>query len=156
MSKVLVTTAVIIGVLGTLLPGLPGTPIILIASIIYGWINGFQVISLQLVFGLVILSLLAELLEYILSSFSAKKFGASNYSIIGLFVGGLIGVVILGPLGILIGMFLGSIIVELIVGREFNLAIKTGLGVLVGAISGSIFSFLIALLMAGLLLSRVF
>lgn len=156
MSKVLITAAVIIGVLGTLLPGLPGTPIILIAGIIYGWLNGFQVISLQLVFWLVVLSLAAEFLEYIISGFSAKRFGGSKYSILGLLIGALVGGIILGPLGILAGMFLGSIIVELILGKEFNLAVKTGIGAIIGAVGGSIFSFLISLLMAGLLLSRVF
>lgn len=155
MIKVAVIVLTMIGVVGALLPGLPGTPVIVITAVIYGLVNNFQIISFNLVLLLVGLSLIAEILEYIITGIGAKKYGASRYGIFGLLLGGLLGLIFFGPLGVLGGMLLGSTIMEVISGKELLLAVKTGLGALIGAIGGSVFSFLVALLMAGLLLSRV-
>ncbi|SJZ72353.1 DUF456 domain-containing protein [Selenihalanaerobacter shriftii] len=155
MIKAIIILMTIVGVLGTLLPVLPGTPIIVITALIYGFINNFQVISVKLIIILTVLSVIGEILEYIISGIGAKKFGASKYGIFGSVVGGLIGMVTFGPVGALGGLLFGGIIIEMILGKPLIPAIKIGLGAVVGALSGTLFSFLIALLMAGLLISRV-
>jgi len=156
MIKAIILIMALIGVIGTLLPGLPGTPVIVIGAFIYGFLEGFHLVSIKFLLILTGLSIVAEVLEYIVSGIGAKKFGGSKYGIIGAIVGGLIGIIFGGPLGVLVGMLSGSIIVELITGKDLIAAGKIGVGALLGALGGSIFSFLIALLMTGLLLSRVF
>ncbi|MGM0471288.1 MAG: DUF456 domain-containing protein [Bacillota bacterium] len=145
----------ILGVAGTLLPVLPGTPIIVIAALIFGLINQFQLISVNLILGLIGLSILAESLEYLLSVIGAKQFGASRYGVIGSISGGILGAVILGPVGIFLGLILGSIVIELLLGKRFQEAVRTGLGALIGAAGGSLFAFIISLVMASLLISRI-
>lgn len=155
MAKIIIIFLTLIGVLGTLLPGLPGTPVIALTAVGYGFIDNFQIISFNLILILFGLSLLAETLEYIISGIGARRYGASKYGILGMVLGGFIGLISMGPPGVLIGILLGSIIIEVILGKELVSAIKMGFGALLGIIGGSIFSFLIALLMAGLLLSKV-
>jgi uncharacterized protein YqgC (DUF456 family) len=155
MIKILVVVLTMSGVFGTLLPVLPGTPLIVIAAVIYSIINDFQVISVSLLAILIILSILAETLEYIISAIGAKKYGASNYGILASFVGGILGLLILGPLGVLLGIIIGIIILEMILGKNLTDAIRIAFGGLMGALGGSIFSLLVALLMASLLLSKV-
>ncbi|AGB41763.1 hypothetical protein Halha_1850 [Halobacteroides halobius DSM 5150] len=154
--KIVVVIISSLGVLGTLVPGLPGTPLILLGAIIYGWITGWNLIGWQLVVGLIILSGLAELSERFFSVIGAKYFGGSKYGILGAVGGLILAPFILGPLGVVIGPLIGAILVEIATGQELKKAIKIGLGTIIGQLGGSTISFFISLVMISWLLMIIF
>ncbi|TDX48006.1 DUF456 domain-containing protein [Orenia marismortui] len=145
-----------LGVLGTLVPMVPGTPLILLAALIYAIATKFTVIGWGFIISLVLMSLVAEGLDYFASVLGAKYFGASKYGLIGAIIGGILALILLGPIGILIGPLLGSIGIELIMGKNVKEAIKVGIGTIVGKFGGSLLSFVISVIMTTLLLRRIF
>jgi uncharacterized protein YqgC (DUF456 family) len=140
--------------------GLPGTFVILAASVIYAAATGFAVISLKLVAILAGIALFAELLEFIITLTVVRLFGASAWGLIGTLAGGIIGAIagsgaipVIGTLlGAVAGAFLGAMAFELIKGRELNEATRAGTGSFVGkltAISVKLICGIIMVVLAG-------
>ncbi|MGM0501698.1 MAG: DUF456 domain-containing protein [Bacillota bacterium] len=153
---IIVATIAILGVLGTLVPVFPGTPLIVGAALMHGVINDFTVVSIKLIIILVVFSILAELGERFLSAVTTKKFGGSKYGIIGAVLGVLIGGILFPPLGIFLGPVFGAVVLELATGKNLNESFKIGTGTVVGSIGGAFVSFIIALIMASWLLVIIF
>ncbi len=154
--KIIIVLLSLLGVLGTLLPMVPGTPLILLATLIYAIITDFLIINWKFIIILILMSITAESLEYLASVLGAKYFGASKYGIIGAVAGGILGLIFLGPLGLVVGPLLSAVILEMILGKKFEEAIKVGLGTIVGNLGGSLVSFIISVIMTILLINRVF
>lgn len=147
---------VIAGVLGTFLPVLPGTPLIVVGALITGVSTNFSVIRVRDLIVLGLLSLLAEGVDYLFSLVGAKKFGASKAGLFGGMVGVFIGLLTMGPMGVLVGPFLGAAIAELLTGRRMDEAIRVGFGSIIGVLGGMLMTFLISLFMAGYVLMKIF
>ena len=142
------------GVIGAVIPGIPGTSLILIAIIIWGFIKGsFATVSLPLIVTGVVL-LLSMGIDFFAGYLGAKKAGASKWGQIGAMIGFVVAflgllppfLLIGGPLiGIFIGPLLGAIIGELIYRRNLVVAVKAGLGIVVGSLIGNIIQGFLAL-----------
>ncbi len=130
----------------TLIFGLPGTFIILGASVLYGWYGGFQEITVKIIVILVVLALAGELIELLLGILGAKKYESSNRAIVGSIIFGIIGAVLGAPfffgigavLGAFAGAFAGAILIELSQGKKMDEAIKSGWGAFLGRVAGTI------------------
>jgi uncharacterized protein len=144
-----------IGLLGTVLPFIPGSPIIFAGALLYAWHTDFTVISWGTLWVLLFLVAASQILEYLASLVGAKRYGAGKWGIIGAFVGGLVGLFLGGIFGIIIGPFLGAVVFEMGAGREMNDSLKIGFGTLVGFIGGAIGKFIIGLIMVGIFLIQV-
>lgn len=147
---------VIAGVLGTFLPVLPGTPLIVVGALITGFRTDFTVITVKDLLILGALSLFAEGVDYLFSLIGAKKFGASKAGLFGGMVGVFIGLLTLGPIGVFVGPFVGAVLAELLVGRSVDEAIRVGFGSIIGVLGGMLMTFLISLVMAGYVLLKIF
>ncbi len=94
--------------------GFPGTVVIVVATLVYACVNGFHTIGLKVLLGLVVLSVLAETLEFFMGMIGAWKFTLTHKSAVGAVVGGFAGVFLMTPLmkglGVLIGMLFGSLV----------------------------------------------
>lgn len=145
-----------LGLLGTVLPFIPGSPIIFTGVLLYAWHTDFAVISWGTLSVLLALVAASQVLEYLASLVGAKRYGAGKWGIIGAFVGGLGGLFLGGIFGILIGPFLGAVVFEMIGGRKINDSLQIGFGTLVGIIGGAIGKFIIGLIMVGIFLVQVF
>jgi uncharacterized protein YqgC (DUF456 family) len=137
IGLVLALLVMFIGCLGSVLPGIPSTPLVLIAAIghkIYfkaasiGWI----VIAL-----LVLITALALVMDYLATVYGAKRFGATKKGMAGAIVGGIIGLFFNLP-GILFGPFIGAVIFEMIGGREWKPSAKAGVGATLGLFAGAV------------------
>lgn len=123
---------VILGIIGSFLPVLPGP--------ITGWIGLLLIhltnaISTDWTFlGITLaISIFVWGIDYIIPSWGTKKFGGSKFGVRGSIIGLLIGLVFFGPLGIILGPFIGALIGELIYdSRDFSRALKAGLGSFIG------------------------
>jgi uncharacterized protein len=92
--------------------GLPGTIIILGSVILYAVITGFYRIGIKLIFIMIIITLLAEVLDFTLGMAGASRFIPSKNNLWAAAAGALLGGVVLTPilygLGTVGGGFLGG------------------------------------------------
>ncbi len=151
----LVVLLMAIGLIGSLLPFLPSSPLIVAGALLYAWQTDFTVVSWGVLSILVALMLLSQILDYAASTIGAKRYGASRWGITGAFIGGIVGMFVGGIIGILIGPFLGAFVFEMAKGRGMNQSLKIGFGTFIGFIGGVIGKFIIALTMVGIFLAQV-
>jgi uncharacterized protein len=144
-----------IGLLGTVLPFIPGSPLIFAGAFLYAWHTDFTEISWGTLLVLLVLVVASQILEYLASLVGAKRYGAGKLGIIGAFVGGLVGLFLGGIFGVIIGPFLGAVVFEMVGGREMNDSLKIGFGTLVGFIGGAVGKFILGLIMVGIFLIQV-
>jgi uncharacterized protein YqgC (DUF456 family) len=137
------------GSVASIVPGIPGTPIVLIVAILHRLYFHAASINNWVLAGLVLLTLLSIFLDYIASMVGAKKMGATWRGIVGAVVGGLIGM-FFGFVGIIIGPFLGAVLFELVGGHKFKAAAKAGFGAMIGLVAGAVGKFAICVLMMSL------
>ncbi|MDP8926504.1 MAG: DUF456 domain-containing protein [Actinomycetota bacterium] len=102
----------LLGLLGSVLPGLPGVPLIFAAVLVYAYVTGFEVVGALVLVLLGLFALLAFVADLLFTAYGARRFGASNWGTIGGAIGGLVGA-LLGALffgiGALFGLLVGSV-----------------------------------------------
>ena len=100
------------GLLGSVLPGLPGVTLIFLSALVYAIITDFRTVGVAILVVLFIFAAIAFLADFVATSYGARRFGASNWGTVGGAVGGitgaLIGLLFLG-IGSLFGLILGTI-----------------------------------------------
>lgn len=100
------------GLAGSVLPGLPGVPLIFISGLVYALATGFEYVSGLTVALLGLFAASALILDFVATAYGARRFGASNWGTaggaIGALVGALIGALFFG-IGALLGLVLGAI-----------------------------------------------
>jgi uncharacterized protein len=134
---ILALIVMFIGLIGTVIPGIPGSPLILIAAVVHRLYFGEQSVSYLVLGLLVLLSLLSLLLDFLDSMYGAKKLGATWKGITGAIVGAIVGIFFSLP-GIILGPFIGAVLFELIGGREWGHSMKAGLGAMLGLVIGAL------------------
>ena len=145
----IVLIIMLIGLIGSVVPVLPGTPVVLIAAICHRLYFGEASISNLFLIVLILLTILSLVLDFIASTLGAKKFGATWRGMTGAVIGGLIGLFFNIP-GIILGPFLGAMILEMTGGKEFKIAAKAGAGAVIGLLLGVVGKFSICVMMIAL------
>ena len=120
----------IIGIIGCLVPVLPGPPISFIGLLFLHW-SRFGQFSKPTLVILGAIAVIVTVLDYIVPVWGTKKFGGSKYGTKGATVGLVIGF-FLGPLGIILGPLIGAFIGEMIFKDDLSYAFKAGFGSLLG------------------------
>jgi len=146
--------AMLLGLIGSILPGLPGTPLVFLAAVGHRLYFGQASVSnlvLGVLAGLMVVSLLLDLAA---TALGAKKFGATWRGAVGAVVGGLCGLLLFFP-GIILGPFIGALLFELLGGKEFKAAASAGAGATLGLLLGLIGKFTLTVVMAGLFAANV-
>jgi uncharacterized protein YqgC (DUF456 family) len=137
----------ITGLLGTVLPVLPGAILIYGGMLLYGLLTGFQTLNAQFFILQGLLLILTFFIDFLASAVGTKRFGGSKQAAWGAIIGTLLGFVLLGPLGIVVGPFLGTVVTELLQRKELEKAIHIGFGTLIGILGGTILKLCIELIM---------
>jgi len=106
---------------------------------VYGFMTGFASLSIWFFVMQLLVMAVIFIVDFIASVVSTKKYGGSKQAAFGAAVGTILGVIILGPLGIIIGPFAGSVAAEVLLGKEIKQAVKVGFGSLVGVMGGTLF-----------------
>ncbi|NJL36578.1 MAG: DUF456 family protein [Leptolyngbyaceae cyanobacterium SM1_4_3] len=142
----------VVGVVGAVVPGLPGTSLVVVAIAIWGFAQGFAGLWIPIAVAITVL-LLSVGVDLLATYWGAKKAGASKWGQIGAIVGLLLGFFGLLPalpfggplLGILIGPLAGAIIGEYLYRQDLTLAVKAGVGIVVGSLIGNLIQGLLAI-----------
>ena len=133
---ILAGICMLVGIVGCIIPGLPGVPIayagLWIAQatdrINFGW-------KMLLIWGIV--TIVVSVLDYVVPAWGTKKFGGTKYGVWGSTIGVLVGL-FFGAVGVIAGPLIGAILGELIGGKEVKEALKAGWGSFVGLLCGTI------------------
>lgn len=139
---ILAVTAGIIGIAGSILPGLPGTPFSWIGMLIlYIWGSGTngagEPMSTQtlIIWGLVVV--IVSVVDYIVPMYFTKITGGSKYAERGALIG-LVAGIILTPIGMIAGSFLGAFLAELLYAKKDpTSSLKAAIGSFIGFIAGT-------------------
>ncbi len=148
----LLVVVMVAGVIGSVVPAVPGVGLIAVAILVWGLIKGFGTVAISLGVAIAVL-LLGIGVDFLATFWGAKKAGASRWGQIGAIVGLVAGVLGLLPalpvggpiLGLLIGPFLGAFIGELLHRRQPIQALKAALGVVVSSLIGNLIQGLLAI-----------
>ena len=144
-----------VGLIGTVLPILPGTTIILAGAVIHRMMLGAdRSIGWATLGILVLLTLATYALDFLASYLGAKYFGASKWGTFGAIAGALIGL-FFGIIGLFVGPVVGAITGEFIAGKRMIAAGKAGWGSLLGNLAGMIGKLVLALAMITIFLMSV-
>ena len=151
----LVFVLMIAGVIGSLLPFIPGTPLILVGALIYAVATDFEPVDEWRLLFLVALAIVAYTLDYLSGALGTKKLGGSRWAMFGAVAGGLVGI-FFGPLGILLGPIVGAVAIELMYRKDMTIALKSGVGAVIGVLLGVVAKLSISVIMVGLFSFWVF
>ncbi len=134
---ILAIALMLIGLLGTVLPALPGVVLVLAGVIVGAWIDDFAKVPVWVVVLIGVLAAIAWVTDYVATMLGAKKAGASTLALIGAAVGTILGI-FMGLIGVLfmplIGAALGQYLSERNSGKAAKVGIATWLGLLVGTV----------------------
>lgn len=151
---ILASLIVITGLIGTIVPAIPGIPVMLAGLILGAWSTGFEQVGWGTIAVLAVLTAISVLIDFMAAAFGAKRQGASPRAFWGATVGAIIGI-FFGLAGILLGPFIGAVSVELAAGRGAQQAGRSGYGVWIGIILGTAAKLAIAFLMLGIFLTKI-
>jgi uncharacterized protein YqgC (DUF456 family) len=124
----------LLGIIGCLVPVLPGPPISYLGLIMLH-VTKFGQFSGTILISLAAIAIVVSILDYIVPIWGTRRFGGSKYGMRGATVGLIIGL-FLGPVGIIVGPLIGAIVGELIFKDDLKYAIKAGFGSLLGFLTG--------------------
>ncbi len=126
---------------------LPGLWLMLAAAAGYAWLTRANYLGGKTLIALLVLTVLAELGEFVLGGAGAKKHGASRWGIVGGLIGAIVGGIFLTALipiippvnaiiGICLGSFLGAFVVEFLLGTPLDQSLRIGIGAAKGRLTG--------------------
>ncbi|QBA63243.1 DUF456 domain-containing protein [Muriicola soli] len=144
----------LLGILGSFLPVLPGTPV--------SWVGLFLLYLTKAVpndwwfLGITLfIALLVFAMDYIIPAMGTKKFGGTRAGMIGTTIGLVIAIVfpVLGILGIIIWPFIGAFLGELLNKADQQSALKAAFGSFIGFLTGTFLKFVVTVIFFGLFIS---
>lgn len=146
-----------VGLLGVILPVLPGIPLIFGVALVFSILTDFTYLSGQTIIIMGLLAVISLILDWIATIFGVKKMGGSYFGMLGAFIGMIVGLFIpgVGIFGFVIGAFVGAFIFELLVNKESQKALKAGIGSFVGFLVGGVIKFAIGVVMIGMFIWHV-
>lgn len=123
---------ILLGIVGIIIPILPGTILVWITVLVYAWATDFAILGPWPFVLITAVALVTGSANIWLPMLGAQKTGAAKRAIFLGFIGAIIGTAILPLVGTVIGYGLGIIVGELIKHRDPRLALKASLGGMAG------------------------
>lgn len=145
----------IIGIIGTILPVLPGAPLAYLGLIVFKFSDDCTYGWLTIIFaGLFVL--IGFLMDYFLPSYFTKKLGGTKYGIWGSVLGLIVGL-FFPPIGFIIGPFIGAFLGELIISKSTTkLALKSAFGSFIGFMVTTGYDMILVLIFIGIFVYQLF
>ncbi len=140
MDYVLIGLGVVLiisGILGCVLPVIPGPPLSYIGLLLLHFTERYQFSSRFLIIWGVVTAVVYAL-DYMIPAWGTKKFGGSKRGVWGSIIGLVIGLFFFPPFGIIVGPFAGAVVGELTAGKDSGSALKSGFGSFLGFLLGTL------------------
>lgn len=148
---VLAVVLVVAGLLGLVLPALPGAPLLFAGLFVAALAEDFAYAGTGTLVALGVMAVLTYAIDFAATALGAKRFGASRRAVIGAVIGGVVGL-FFGLPGILLGPFVGAVIGDLSVRRNIEAATRAGVGASLGLALAAAGKFAMGFAMVGMFL----
>ncbi len=146
---------IILGIIGAFIPVLPG-PITSWVGLLFIHLTNTIPYNWTFILSTLAVAILVYALDFIIPALGTKKFGGSKSGIIGTSIGLLVGIIFMGPVGIIVGPFAGAFFGELIHDNEnSNRALKSAFGSLIGFLFSTGLKFTVSVIYAGLFFLKI-
>lgn len=145
---------IVAGLIGAVLPALPGTAFILGGIVLGAWIDDFTRVGAGMLALISVLAVLAWGLDYAAGILGARKVGASPQALIGAALGTVAGI-FMGLVGILFMPLVGAAAGEYIARRDQRNALKVGVATWIGILVGMLSKIVLAFIMVGLFVAAL-
>lgn len=140
---------VLVGLAGTILPALPGLPLVFAGMVLAAWAGDFEYIGIPVLVVLGVLTLFSLMIDFWATALGARRVGASGKAVAGAVIGTFAGL-FFGIVGLFAGPFLGALAGELLHGRDVGRATRVGFGTWLGIVFGTVLKLALAFTMVGL------
>ncbi len=124
---------ILIGLIGTLLPVMPGALLVFLGMVAGAWADDFSRVGWTTLAILAILTILFYVIDFLASAYGARRLGASRWGVIGAILGALVGM-FMGFVGIVVGPFVGAVAGELVARKGLAEASRAGAGAWIGLV----------------------
>jgi hypothetical protein len=152
---VLAVALVVVGLIGVVLPAVPGTVLVFAGLLLAAWANGFERVGAGTLVVLGILTAASYGIDVVAAALGAKRLGASRRAMAGAALGTLLGL-FFGLPGVIVGPFVGAVIGELTVNRDLARAGRVGLAAWIGFAIGIAIKVGLVFVMLGIFLVAFF
>jgi uncharacterized protein YqgC (DUF456 family) len=149
MWWVLALLLVGIGIAGSVLPALPGVPLVFAGLLLAAWAGGFEQVGAFPLVVLGVLTLLSLVIDMAATAMGAKRVGATKLAVAGAALGTLAGL-FLGLPGLIIGPFAGAVAGELMSHGQVQQATRAGVATWMGLLFGTLAKLALIFTMLGL------
>lgn len=144
----IVAGLILVGLVGTVMPVLPGAGLIFSGILLYALYFGIETVGMVTLIVLGLAALFSVALDYLAAAYGAKKYGASRWGSLGAVLGGFLGFLILNFPGLIIGIFAGAVMGEALVAKkDMQLSLRAGVGSIVGFLGGTVLQLILGLAM---------
>jgi len=145
----------IIGILGSFLPVLPGPPISWVGLLLL-YLTKAVPMSYTVLGVTLFVALVVGILDYVIPAKGTKRFGGSKYGIWGTNIGLVVGIFAPIPFGFIIGPFVGAFVGEMINdSKDSQKAFKAATGSFIGFLASTFIKFVVSVVFFGLFLLKV-
>ena len=144
----------LLGVLGSFLPILPGPLTSWAGLLVLHFTDGVD-LSSTLLIGTLIVAIFIYILDYIIPAIGTKRFGGSKAGMIGTTLGLVVGLIAPIPFGIIIGPFIGALIGEMVHRNDMEKALKAAFGSFLGFIASTFLKFIVAIIYLGFFIAKL-
>jgi len=148
---VLVALLLVVGLVGSVVPALPGTILILAGAGLHAFATGFDPIGPGRLAILTLLAVMAYALDHVAGVLGVKRLGGSGWAMGGAVAGALVGL-FFGLPGLVLGPLLGALLAEYVYTRQLGTSARAALGTVVGLLVGAVAKIGLGLAMIGLFL----
>jgi uncharacterized protein YqgC (DUF456 family) len=146
---VLAVALVIVGLIGIVMPALPGHLLVFGGLVLAAWANDFERVGIPTLVLIGLLAVASYGVDFAAAALGAKHLGASKRAMTGAALGTVLGL-FLGLPGVIVGPFVGAVVGELTANRDWKRAGKAGIAAWIGFAIGTAVKVAIAFAMIGI------
>lgn len=146
---------VLVGLIGALVPVLPGAVLVFAGLLLASWADGFERVGPLPLAILALLTVAVYVVDFLAGAYGVEKSGASKRAVIGAVLGTVVGM-FFGLPGLILGPFLGAVLGELTLRRELREAGRAGAGAWIGIVLGAAAKIAVIFVMLGVFVTAFF
>jgi uncharacterized protein len=146
---------VIAGLIGIVMPALPGHLLVFAGLFLGAWADGFTRVGAVTLVIIGVIALASYGVDFAATAFGAGRLGASRRAMAGAAIGTILGL-FLGLPGLIVGPFVGAVAGELTVHRDWRRAGRAGVAAWIGFAIGTAVKVAMGFAMIGIFVAALF
>jgi uncharacterized protein YqgC (DUF456 family) len=154
LAYITAAVLILVGIAGTVLPALPGVPVVFAGMWLAAWVDDYALISPGTVILLGVLAGLSVLLDFLAGVLGARRVAATGAALWGATIGTVVGI-FFGLAGLLLGPFIGALVGEASAGGSMIRSTHVGIATWVGLLFGTLAKIALSFTMLGIFMTAL-